>query len=151
MLLQSFFTDIKSLTNISCLNSGIYAALTAAFVLTGLSYIGLPTQTLDLVFGTSAQKGLEDIFLWHLIGTAVSMGVAAIAFTQKVCRSSVLRIGLTFACTCEFAVHTVDVTSDVAADANWASAAVGARERFMNASALTCIQNTKVSRYRTTA
>ena len=93
MWLQSFFTDIKSLTDISGLNSGIYAALTAAFILTGLSYIGLPTQTLDLVFGTSAQKGLEDIFLWHLIGTAVSMGVAAIAFTQKVCCSSVLRVG----------------------------------------------------------
>ena len=84
LTLQSFFNDIRGLANISGLNSGIYAALTAAFILSGLSYIGLPTQTLDLVFGTSAPKGLEEIFLWQLIGTAVSMGVAAIAFTQQV-------------------------------------------------------------------
>lgn len=82
--MQSFFIDVKSLANISGLNSGIYSFLTASFLLAGLSYIGLPTQTLDLIFGTSATKGLEDIFLWQLVGTAVSMGMAAITFTQQV-------------------------------------------------------------------
>lgn len=82
--LQSFFTDLKSLANVTGLNSGIYSALTASFVLAGLTYIGLPSQTLTAIFGTSAEKGLEDIFLWQLIGTAVSMAVAPVAFTQQV-------------------------------------------------------------------
>lgn len=82
--LQSFFTDLKSLTNISGLNSRIYSALTASFVLAGLTYIGLPSQSLTSIFGTAAEKGLEDIFLWQLIGTAVSMAVAPIAYTQQV-------------------------------------------------------------------
>ena len=82
--MQSFFTDLKGLANVTGLNSGIYSALTASFVLAGLTYIGLPSQTLTAVFGTSAEKGLEDIFLWQLIGTAVSMAVAPVAFTQQV-------------------------------------------------------------------
>ena len=82
--LQGFFRDLTSLTSVSGLNSGIYSALTASFVLAGLTYFGLPTQTLTAVFGTAAEKGLEDIFLWQLIGTAVSMAVAPIAFTQQV-------------------------------------------------------------------
>ena len=85
---QSFFIDLKSLGNVSGLNSGIYSALTASFVLAGLSYIGLPSQTLTAIFGSAAEKGLEDIFLWQLIGTAVSMAVAPIAFTQQVRWSS---------------------------------------------------------------
>ena len=83
--MQSFFNDLKSLPSVRGLNSAIYSALTASFVLAGLTYIGLPSQTLTAVFGTAAEKGLEDVFLWQLIGTAVSMVVAPIAFTQKVC------------------------------------------------------------------
>ena len=83
-LLQSFFNDLKSLTNISGLNSAIYSALTASFVLAGLTYVGLPTQTLTAIFGSAAVKGLEDIFLWQLIGVAVSMVIAPIAYTQQV-------------------------------------------------------------------
>ena len=86
--MQSFFLDLKSLSNVSGLNSGIYSALTASFVLAGLTYMGLPSQTLTAIFGSAAEKGLEDIFLWQLIGTAVSMAVAPIAFTQQVRRSS---------------------------------------------------------------
>lgn len=82
--MQSFFIDLKSLSNVSGLNSGIYSALTASFVLAGLIYIGLPSQTLTAIFGSAAEKGLEDIFLWQLIGTAVSMAVAPIGFTQQV-------------------------------------------------------------------
>ena len=82
--MQSFFMDLKSLSSVSGLNSGIYSALTASFVLAGLTYIGLPSQTLTAIFGSAAEKGLEDIFLWQLIGTAVSMAVAPIAFTQQV-------------------------------------------------------------------
>lgn len=82
-IFKSFFTDLKSLINISGLNSGIYSALTASFVLAGLTYIGLPSQSLTAIFGTAAEKGLEDIFLWQLIGTAVSMAVAPIAYTQQ--------------------------------------------------------------------
>lgn len=70
----------------SGLNSAIYSALTASFVLAGLTYIGLPSQSLTAVFGTAAEKGLEDVFLWQLIGTAVSMVVAPIAYTQQVYR-----------------------------------------------------------------
>lgn len=87
--MQTFFNDLKSLTSVSGLNSAIYAALTASFVLAGLTYIGLPSQTLTAVFGTAAEKGLEDVFLWQLIGTAVSMVVAAIAYTQKVCAHTI--------------------------------------------------------------
>ena len=82
--MQSFLNDLKSLTNVSGLNSGIYSALTASFVLAGLTYIGLPNQTLTAIFGTAAEKGIEDIFLWQLIGVAVSMAVAPIAYTQQV-------------------------------------------------------------------
>ena len=82
--LQSFFTDLKGLANVTGLNSGIYSALTASFVLAGLTYMGLPSQTLTAIFGSSAEKGLEDIFLWQLIGTAVSMAVGPVAFTQQV-------------------------------------------------------------------
>lgn len=87
--LQTFFNDLKSLPSVSGLNSAIYSALTASFVLAGLTYIGLPSQTLTAVFGTAAEKGLEDIFLWQLIGTAVSMVVAPIAYTQKVCAHAI--------------------------------------------------------------
>ncbi|DBB12070.1 TPA: hypothetical protein ACH3X3_006183 [Trebouxia sp. C0006] len=82
-IFKSFFMDLKSLSSVSGLNSGIYSALTASFVLAGLIYIGLPSQTLTAIFGSAAEKGLEDIFLWQLIGTAVSMAVAPIAFTQQ--------------------------------------------------------------------
>ncbi len=82
--MQSFFIDLKSLSSVSGLNSGIYSALTVSFVLAGLTYIGLPSQTLTAIFGSAAEKGLEDICLWQLIGTAVSMAVAPIAFTQQV-------------------------------------------------------------------
>ncbi|KAL3151759.1 hypothetical protein ABBQ38_012736 [Trebouxia sp. C0009 RCD-2024] len=82
-IFKTFFNDLKSLPSVSGLNSAIYSALTASFVLAGLTYIGLPSQTLTAVFGTAAEKGLEDIFLWQLIGTAVSMVVAPIAYTQK--------------------------------------------------------------------
>ena len=71
--LQSFFTDLKSLKQVSGLNSGIYSALTAGFVLAGLTYIGLPSQSLTAVFGTAAEKGLEDVFLWQLIGNTPVM------------------------------------------------------------------------------
>lgn len=74
----------QSQANLRGLNSGIYAGFKAAFVATGLYCVGLPIQTLDLVFGTFAKKGLEDMFLWHLTGTAVSMGIAAITFMQNV-------------------------------------------------------------------
>jgi hypothetical protein len=86
--MQSFLVDLKRLSNVSGLNSSIYSALTASFVLAGLTYIGLPSQTLTAIFGSAAEKGLEDIFLWQLIGTAVSMAVAPIAFTQQVRWSS---------------------------------------------------------------
>ena len=68
----------------SGLNSTIYSALTASFVLAGLTYVGLPAQSLTAIFGTAAEKGLEDIFLWQLVGTAVSMAIAPIALTQQV-------------------------------------------------------------------
>lgn len=83
-MLQGFFQDLANLTSVSGLNSGIYSFLTASFVLSGLTYIGLPTQSLTAIFGTAAEKGLEDIFLWQLVGTAVSMVVAPIAYTQQV-------------------------------------------------------------------
>lgn len=84
-MLQGFFRDLTNLTSVSGLNSGIYSALTASFVLAGLTYIGLPSQSLTAIFGTAAEKGSEDVFLWQLIGTAVSMVVAPIAYTQQVC------------------------------------------------------------------
>lgn len=86
-MLQGFFRDLTNLTSVSGLNSGIYSALTASFVLAGLTYVGLPTQSLTAIFGTAAEKGLEDIFLWQLIGTAVSMVVGPIAYTQQVVTS----------------------------------------------------------------
>ena len=88
-MLQGFFRDLTNLTSVSGLNSGIYSALTASFVLAGLTYIGFPTQSLTAIFGTAAEKGLEDIFLWQLVGTAVSMVVAPIAFTQQVAAQAI--------------------------------------------------------------
>ena len=82
--LQGFFQDLENLTSVSGLNNSIYSILTASFVLAGLTYIGLPTESLTAIFGTAAEKGLEDIFLWQLVGTAVSMVVAPIAYTQQV-------------------------------------------------------------------
>lgn len=82
-IFKGFARDLTSLTSVSGLNSTIYSVLTASFVLAGLTYVGLPTQSLTAIFGTTAEKGLEDIFLWQLIGTAVSMAVAPIALTQQ--------------------------------------------------------------------
>lgn len=83
-LLQSYARDFSTLLENSGLNSWIYAALTASFVITGFSYQFAPVNTLDAVFGMSAEKGLEDVYLWQLIGGGIATCIAPIAFTQRV-------------------------------------------------------------------
>lgn len=87
MLMQSFGSDFASLLNPgnnSGLNSSIYAVLTVAFVTSGLSYQFFPTQTLTGIFGNAAGKGLEDIYLWQLLGGGLATSVGPIAYTQRV-------------------------------------------------------------------
>lgn len=81
---QSFVSDFSTVTNFDGLNSGIYAFLTAAFVGAGFAYIGAPAQTLDAIFGTAFPKTPADLYLWQLIGGAVSTVVGPIALTQRV-------------------------------------------------------------------
>ena len=85
--LQSFVGDFSTVldpSKNSGLNSSIYAFLTAAFVLSGLSYQFAPIQTLTAIFGTSAGKGLEDVYLWQLLGGGLATSVGPIAYTQRV-------------------------------------------------------------------
>ena len=85
MLLQSYIQDFSTLASkTSGLNSTIYAALTAAFVVTGFTYQFAPVNTLNAVFGMAADKGLEDKYLWQLIGGSIATCVAPIAYTQRV-------------------------------------------------------------------
>ena len=84
LLLQSYIQDFSTLpTQTSGLNSTIYAALTAAFVITGFTYQFAPVNTLNAVFGMAADKGLEDKYLWQLIGGSIATCVAPIAYTQR--------------------------------------------------------------------
>jgi hypothetical protein len=85
VLMQSYITDFSTLLDNSGLNSWIYAALTASFVVAGFSYQFVPVDTMNAIFGMSAEKGLEDVYLWQLIGGGIATGVAPIAFTQRVC------------------------------------------------------------------
>ena len=85
LLLQSYIQDFSTLASeTSGLNSTIYAALTAAFVVTGFTYQFAPVNTLNAVFGMAADKGLEDKYLWQLIGGSIATCVAPIAYTQRV-------------------------------------------------------------------
>ncbi len=84
VLTQSYITDFSTLLDNSGLNSWIYAALTASFVVAGFSYQFLPVDTMNAIFGMSAEKGLEDVYLWQLIGGGIATGIAPIAFTQRV-------------------------------------------------------------------
>lgn len=85
LLLQSYIQDFSTLlSENSGLNSTIYAALTAAFVITGFSYQFAPINTLNAVFGMAADKGLEDQYLWQLIGGSIATCIAPIAYTQRV-------------------------------------------------------------------
>ena len=83
-MLQSFDDGLKHLTHVSGLNSGVCSALTATFFLARLTYIGFSSQMLKAIFGTAAEKGPEDIFLWQLIAVAVLPAVAPIAYIQQV-------------------------------------------------------------------
>ena len=89
-LLQSYARDFSTLLENSGLNSWIYAALTASFVITGFSYQFAPVNTLDAVFGMSAEKGLEDVYLWQLIGGGIATCIAPIAFTQRVGSATII-------------------------------------------------------------
>lgn len=82
-IIKSYLRDLRSLGEVDGLNSGIYAALTAAFVGAGLAYIFAPAQTLDLVFGTALPDTPRDVFLWQLIGAGVSTLVGPIALTER--------------------------------------------------------------------
>lgn len=84
MLLQSYVSDFSTLLENSGLNSWVYAVLTASFVAAGFSYQFFPVDTMNAIFGMSADKGLEDVYLWQLIGGGVATAVAPIAFTQRV-------------------------------------------------------------------
>ena len=85
LFMQSYITDFSTLLDNSGLNSWIYAVLTASFVVAGFSYQFLPVDTMNAIFGMSVEKGLEDVYLWQLIGGGIATGVAPIAFTQRVC------------------------------------------------------------------
>ena len=85
LMLQSYIQDFSTLpTQTSGLNSGIYAALTAAFVITGFTYQFAPVNTMNAIFGMAAEKGLEDKYLWQLIGGSIATCIAPIAYTQRV-------------------------------------------------------------------
>lgn len=84
MLLQSYLRDFSTLGQNSGLNSTIYAALTAAFVFTGFAYQFAPVNTMNAIFGMTAEKGLEDTYLWQLIGGSIATCIAPIAYTQRV-------------------------------------------------------------------
>lgn len=84
MLLQSYIRDFSTLGQNSGLNSTIYAALTASFVFTGFAYQFAPVPTMNAVFGMAAEKGLEDTYLWQLIGGSIATCIAPIAYTQRV-------------------------------------------------------------------
>ncbi len=88
--MQSYITDFSTLLDNSGLNSWIYAVLTASFVVAGFSYQFLPVDTMNAIFGMSAEKGLEDVYLWQLIGGGIATGVAPIAFTQRVCFATLM-------------------------------------------------------------
>lgn len=83
--MQSYASDFGTLLENNGLNSWIYAVLTASFVAAGFSYQFFPVDTMNAIFGMSAEKGLEDVYLWQLIGGGVATAVAPIAFTQRVC------------------------------------------------------------------
>lgn len=85
LLPQSYIQDFSTLPRqTSGLNSTIYAALTAAFVVIGFTYQFAPVNTLNAIFGMAADKGLEDKYLWQLIGGSIATCVAPIAYTQRV-------------------------------------------------------------------
>ena len=83
-MVQSYIRDFSTLGQNSGLNSTIYAALTATFVITGFVYQFAPLNTLNAIFGPAAEKGLEDKYLWQLIGGSIATCVAPIAYTQRV-------------------------------------------------------------------
>ena len=83
-MMQSYIQDFSTLGQNSGLNSTIYAALTATFVITGFVYQFAPVNTMNAIFGMAADKGLEDKYLWQLIGGSIATCIAPIAYTQRV-------------------------------------------------------------------
>ena len=92
--MQSYARDLSQLAKTDGLNSGIYAALTVGFIVTGLGYEFAPVQTLDAIFGTLAGKGTQTVLLWQLIGGAVATAVAPLAYTAwvRACELCLLQI-----------------------------------------------------------
>ncbi|KAL3149003.1 hypothetical protein ABBQ32_001857 [Trebouxia sp. C0010 RCD-2024] len=82
-IIKSYLRDFSTLGQNSGLNSTIYAALTAAFVFTGFAYQFAPVNTMNAIFGMTAEKGLEDTYLWQLIGGSIATCIAPIAYTQR--------------------------------------------------------------------
>lgn len=60
-----------------------YAFLTATFLAAGFGYLLAPTGTLDIVFGTLANKGPEDILTWQLVGAGVAILLGPMAYSCK--------------------------------------------------------------------
>ena len=123
-LLQSYARDFSTLLENSGLNSWIYAALTASFVITGFSYQFAPVNTLDAVFGMSAEKGLEDVYLWQLIGGGIATCIAPIAFTQRVgsatlicamciCAMCICSICISAMCVCAICISAICMSAHV--------------------------------------
>jgi hypothetical protein len=82
--LQSYGKDISTLGQNDGLVSTLYAGLTGGFIGAGFAYLFAPVPTLNAVFGLTAGKGPEDIFLWQLIGAGLATLVGPIAFTERV-------------------------------------------------------------------
>ncbi|KAK9819907.1 hypothetical protein WJX72_003826 [[Myrmecia] bisecta] len=82
-ILKSFISDFTDLREVDGLNSTIYAALTASFVVAGFAYLFAPEPTLTAIFGDADPKTASDVFLWQLIGSGIATVVGPMAFTQK--------------------------------------------------------------------
>lgn len=84
-IVKSFASDASQ--TFADLSSGAlplsYAFLTATFLGAGFGYLLAPYQTLDIVFGTFAGKGAEDVLTWQLVGAGLSILLGPIAYSLK--------------------------------------------------------------------
>lgn len=88
-VLQPWLDDVRSiLSDVTNAVSAIYAILTAAFLVAGLSYVLLPGPTLDAVFGPNITKWPVDVLMWQMIGVTLATVMVSFTTTLKVAWTS---------------------------------------------------------------
>lgn len=81
---QGYAKDLTQLAKIDGLNSGLYSMFTATFIGIGLGFLFAPNLTASGMFSLDGRLGLEDQFLWELLGGVIAAIVGPVCYTQQV-------------------------------------------------------------------